>query len=353
MKATLTILDHTNFEEYNKFVLRNHNFLWYVSLFYKNFFTEYLEANSMYYIVLVGQKIVGCLPLFEKQNAKYGAVLNSLPFYGSNGSFLLDNCLNLKGKNEVMSMLLLEVLRYSKSKNIAALTLITNPLDDFSLKFLEGNFNFTFKDHRIGQLTTLPETKETLIQVFSNPRPRNIRKAIKSNISIRISNSRDDFDFLIKTHQENMNSIGGKSKDASFFNLIYKQETKARYKLYVAEIDGKKVAALLLFYFNQTVEYFTPCTLNEFRNLQPSSLLIYEAMKDAIDDGYSYWNWGGTWEEQKGVYDFKKKWGAIDKKYYYYTKVFNKDLKELSSDFLLNSYPYFYTIPFKYLKYKS
>jgi len=73
-------------------------------------------------------------------------------------------------------------------------------------------------------------------------------------------------------------------------------------------------------------------------------------MKHAIDYGYSFWNWGGTWQEQKGVYDFKKKWGAIDEKYYYYTKVFNNEIVELPSNTLIDSFPNFYTMPFKNLK---
>ena len=350
MKAILTLLDQNTLEEYNKFIARNKSFLWYASLSFKDLFSVYLDANPLYYIITIDRKIVGCLPLFENLNVQYGAVLNSLPYYGSNGAFLLDECLNREEKNEVMSMLLKKVLKYSELHNIAALTIITSPLDKFSSQFLESNFNFTYKDYRIGQLTPLPKKKEELFQILSNPRPRNIRKAIKSNVSIRLSNSREDFNFLIKTHQDNMQNIGGKAKEASFFNLIYNGETKYDYKLYIAEIDGERVAGLLLFYFNQTVEYFTPCTLDEFRNLQPSSLLIFEAMKDAIDDGYSSWNWGGTWEEQKGVYDFKKKWGAVDKKYYYYTKVFNEDIIKLSSETLLDCFPNFYTLPFKYLK---
>ena len=352
MKANLTILDQNTFEEYTKFIARNKNFLWYVSLSYKDLFTEYLDANPLYYIITINQKIVGCLPLFEKPNAQYGAILNSLPYYGSNGAFLLDECLNHDERNEVMSMLLKNVLKYSELNSIAALSIITSPLDEFSSQFLESNFNFTYKDYRIGQLTPLSKSKESLLQTFSNPRPRNIRKAIKSNVRIRQSNSRDDVDFLIETHQSNMHSIGGKPKEASFFNLIFSKEAKLDHKLYIAEIDGKKVAGLLLFYFNETVEYFTPCTLHEFRNSQPSSLLIYEAMRDAVEDGFSFWNWGGTWEEQKGVYDFKKKWGATDKKYYYYTKIFNEKITGLSINNLLDLFPNFYTMPFKNLKTK-
>jgi len=73
-------------------------------------------------------------------------------------------------------------------------------------------------------------------------------------------------------------------------------------------------------------------------------------MKDAIEKNYRYWNWGGTWKSQKGVYDFKKKWGASDKKYYYYSKIINPKILNQQAVSLLNRYPNFYTLPFEKLR---
>ena len=43
----------------------------------------------------------------------------------------------------------------------------------------------------------------------------------------------------------------------------------------------------------------------------------------------------------KGVYDFKKKWGANDMRYFYYTLLINKEIMTLSRDQLLELYPNF------------
>ena len=71
------------------------------------------------------------------------------------------------------------------------------------------NFNKTYSDYRIGQFTALPKNKDDLIKLFDNPRPRNIKKAIKSGVTIRKSTLKD-FDFLFETHQDNMERIKGK-----------------------------------------------------------------------------------------------------------------------------------------------
>jgi lipid II:glycine glycyltransferase (peptidoglycan interpeptide bridge formation enzyme) len=106
------------------------------------------------------------------------------------------------------------------------------------------------------------------------------------------------------------------------------------------------VAALLLFYLNKVVEYFTPVVDVQYRTLQPLSLLIHHAMLDAISRGCRWWNWGGTWAEQEGVYRFKKRWGTNDYPYKYFTSVYDPTVLSLPPRQLLHEYPYFYVFPF-------
>ena len=123
-----------------------------------------------------------------------------------------------------------------------------------------------------------------------------------------------------------------------------------KWKIYCAKYQNNNIAALLLFYNKFTVEYFTPAILKNFRNFQPNALLIYTAMRDAITKGYKYWNWGGTWKNQKGVYNFKKKWGAKDMIYHYHTKVFQESTYNLQKEELQRYFNGFYVINFENLK---
>ena len=115
--------------------------------------------------------------------------------------------------------------------------------------------------------------------------------------------------------------------------------------------EGEPVSGLLLFYYNGTVEYFTPVIKPEHRNTQALALVIYEAMADAISNKQcNNWNWGGTWLSQGGVYDFKKRWGTTDYPYYYYTKVFNDGVRSSSKEDLLKDYQGFFVLPFREIK---
>jgi len=120
--------------------------------------------------------------------------------------------------------------------------------------------------------------------------------------------------------------------------------------IFTAILRGQPVAALLVFYFNRTVEYFTPVVVETYRQTQALSLVIYKAMQEAMAEGFSNWNWGGTWLSQRGVYDFKKRWGTADYSYYYYTRILNGSIRTQTKEALLDMYPGFYVLPFSALE---
>ena len=72
-------------------------------------------------------------------------------------------------------------------------------------------------------------------------------------------------------------------------------------------------------------------------------------MKNASEKGFKFWNWGGTWLNQDGVYRFKSRWGTKDFPYYYYTTLKNKEVLNLSKEEILSKFPYFYVISFNEL----
>ena len=140
-----------------------------------------------------------------------------------------------------------------------------------------------------------------------------------------------------------MLSIGGRSKEDTFFELFPKIFIQNQdYRIYVAKKDGQNIASLLLFYFNNTVEYYIPTIMSDYRTFQPLSLLIYTAMIDAKKNGYSSWNWGGTWPSQEGVKKFKNKWNTQNVEYNYYIKLNNKKILGLSQEEIIKEYGNFY-----------
>jgi len=344
-------LENIEEEKYNNFLNSMPTTLLYVSLPYLKLIETFLKCEIEIIVVYNSNEIIGILPLAFKRNKIYGDVCNSLPFYGSNGGIIISD---VKNNLEIRNQILLKFNELIEAGNIISSTIISNPLDELGNTWLKENLTYNVIDERIGQITHFPECNAELIEQelmksFDDPRPRNIRKAIKEGVNVFALNTVESLDFLYNTHFDNITAINGIPKEKSFFDLIPKYFNDKEYKIYIAELNGEWIGAILLFYFNKTVEYFTPVVVEKHRNLQPTSLIIFKAMAEAFQNGYINWNWGGTWLTQGGVYDFKKKWGTTDHQYYYYTNIRSKSIYNLTKETLLSEYPYFFVIPFSKL----
>jgi len=308
----LTKKDHNN---YVNFLNELNQFLFYYSLEYKKFICSILKCKSIYLIAKKNEKIEGALPLMIK-DGNLGKIINSLPFYGSHGGILYKN-------EKAKDSLLKAFKKIEQKKIISSCTFIENPFENYETKSI---VSYNYSDTRIGQITFFKNLQiDELMNKFHYKTRNMIRKAQKNNISISIENEK--IDFLKKTHNENMRAIGGIPKPDIFFSELEKNFIKGKdYKIYIAKKDQKIISALLVFYHSNGVEYYMPVTKSEYRTLQPLSLIIYNAMKDSILDGLKFWNWGGTWMTQDGVYRFKSRWGTQDINYNYFTKINNKEI---------------------------
>lgn len=323
----------------------------YSSLKYRDFLKQIVGPQSIAYWLLLDEgEIQAALPTMTSQAGPYGSIFNSLPFFGSNGGLLVQNPHDYP--RQWKEALFEELQAYITRHSIASATLAPHPFQDQDFRFRLPNHSFT--DPRLSQITPLPASEPTResrldsILGLVHQKTRNcIRKCWKSKVQISHSSSPRHLQGLFKIHRECMQAIQGRWKPWSVFQAIadtfdYDQD----YRLYIAEQDGELIAALLVLFYHQTAEYFIPASKAEHRTDQPMSGLVAEAMQDAMARGLTWWNWGGTWLSQKGVYHFKKRWGTLERPYRYTTAIFDDRILSASKEPLLQAYPYFYIAPF-------
>lgn len=313
--------------------------------YHRSDFLELLElesgARAQWIVARDGRAITAVMPIMIL-DGPIGIVVNSLPFFGSNGGVIAR-------QNGVASTKL--VLRgfntLCRHLDAISSTVITNPFVD-NLEVYTDTLEWSHSDSRISQITRLSpcSSLEQLSLRFSNPRPRNIRKAQNSGIEVEISDSIEDLLTLASIHSSNMRAIGGKAKSEAFLHQLFTALSPGAWRLYTGRKDGVMVAGLLLLTHSQTVEYFIPGVIEEFRSTQANSLLIAQAMLELGNLGFRNWNWGGTWRTQAGVLAFKRKWGCDETLYHYYTNVRSNDLVLADRDALLKDYHGFYLYPF-------
>lgn len=305
------------------------------SLPYKEFLEDLLGCRSAYWLAWEDERLTGILPTMS-YDGSLGTVVNSLPFFGSHGGPLVASAAAKRALWQRFAEIAAE-------PGVASATLVGHPLADEA-----PAFGHHFSDERVGQLTPLDgdgEPADYLWARIADGAHWDIRKAQRSEVSAAVENGR--LDFLEQAHRQNMARIGGRPKPAAFFAKLTRHFAADRdWRIYVARLAGEPVAVLLLFYYKNTVEYFMPATLDSARKFQPMALLIWQGMIDAARRGAGLWNWGGTWRSQEGLHRFKRKWGAKDFPYRYFTIINEPRVMNWSASQLLTAYPYFFVLPF-------
>lgn len=343
-------------DDYRKFLLDAPAAMFNHSLKYRKLLRQVLiDAEDHYLLAYEAGELTAALPLFIKQGP-LGPVVNSLPFYGSHGGLV-----SKPNSSEFIKQALLGAFTdFCANRKAICSTLIESPIE--LDKEIYINYPADYFDERIGQITTLPENGEypevedNLMSLYHQKTRNMVRKGLKSGFLVSHSGFENTLKALHALHEENIRNIGGIAKPWAIFAAISDVfEYDEDYRIYTATYDDEIVCALLVFYFKGMVEYFTPATLEYFRSHQPLSLLIFTAMRDAVVERRAkYWNWGGTWLSQDGVYQFKSRWGTTDYPYRYHVRACQgrSYFYGKSKADLLNNYPYFYTVPFSALEYE-
>ncbi len=341
-------LEEESMGAYRQFLSEEPQAMIYASPEYAHFLANVVTGEFQCLLAFEGDDIVGSLPYFRTEHPDLGCVINSLPWYGSHGGCTLSS----KARSEVRAELLLAYRRMLGSQDVLSSTMILTPSESTHLEEYRRAIEPYLVDRRIGQVTCLPGQEEDLEDGLAKrvaQKTRNlIRKSLKQGFSIEATEEEEAWRFLSDTHHANMHAIGGKAKPWHHFLALRKCLPGDWHRLWVATADGQPVAALLLLYFNQTVEYFTPVILHEYRFRQPLSYLIWHAMLDAARRGYRWWNWGGTWLSQKSLHHFKAGWGAGDEPYWYLINTNESALARLRANqtMVQAAFPYYYTHPY-------
>jgi hypothetical protein len=321
----------------------------YASPDYQDFLAAALGGESHVLGCWMGDRLVGVLPAFVSAPTDLGRVVNSLPWYGSHGGCLVAADVAAAAR----TALLQAFAELARGDDILSATLVM-PLfeqalaDEYAVVLAP-----TLVDGRIGQVTHFPapgaDRADRLMRMFRYP--GQVRKSLRQGFEYRVTDDDWAWSFLYDVHVENMQAVGGKAKPWEHFSALRRTLPADCRGLSVAMLDGEPVAALLLLYFNGTVEYFTPVIRHDFRPMQPLSFLIWNGMAEALERGFTRWNWGGTWHTQKSLHHFKSGWGAVDHPYSYLILAGDEGVARMRAnrDRLGALFPYFFCYPFDQL----
>lgn len=273
------------------------------------------------------------MPLMFKDGS-IGRIYNSLPYFGSNGGIIT----NSDSARDALIEKYNSVTKYAESS-----VFIENP---FAINKIRPIHNFS--TNRINQINQINKEQDliNLINCYTSNKRNDIRRAIKAGVKVTIDNSTEAKNFLYQTHLKNMKAIGGKAKEKILFDLIYNTYDEGEgYNIFIGRINDLMVAGLLVLYFKNITEYYTPVIDAVHRKSQPLALVIHNAMINSQNKNITIWNWGANGEALNSIYRFKKSWGALDRQYKYWINVSRQVIDMKITNKILDEYRGFYIRP--------
>ncbi len=317
--------------------------------FYRDMLNS-IGVGEPYYIALKNSEdsILAVLPGFIKHQ-KEGSVYSSMPFFGANGGVLCDY--ESPHSNEYHKEILNFLFAKLNKQNIISVSIYT----PFNKPNLVETYNDLVSDSiQINKFTSYISLSnfELSNAYVDSSALRNVRKALKSGVTIKENVSLEEIDLIYSIYVQNCSDYGIplKPKETLVY-LITNEQAKSYVKTYIAEFEGKMIGALILINSPSTCSYYIPCNVHEYRNMQPNACLIAHALEDARKTGKKFWNWESSPSKESGVYQFKKKWGSTDSEYSIFIKSFKDStfISDLGQNRIAELFPYFFVYPFNLL----
>ena len=215
------------------------------------------------------------------------------------GGFLFDGA----DKSKIDAMLV-ELQDYFFKEGIVSEFVRWHPLLN-NVDSLRGKIDIIDLGHTIHMDLT---SKETIWQNITSKNRNTIRRAQKCGIVIHHKQER----YFLSIFNEIYNSTRRKDNaeeyyyfEDAFYDSIH-SDLKNNYELFYAEIDGKIIAMAIILFANRKMHYHLSGSLVEYRNLNPTNLLLYEVACWGAEQGFETFHLGGGLGASKdNLYNFK------------------------------------------------
>lgn len=197
-------------------------------------------------------------------------------------------------------------------KNISSIKLTTTQEDETNVLNLGCGFEAIYKTWTKGHSSA-------------------VRKARKEGVSVKLATTLDEWNIYYQVYEESFKRWGNKASSKyewTIFEEMFKRNSP-NIKLWLAIYQDTIVAGALIFYAKQHTVYWHGAALSNYFYVRPVNLLIYEAIKNACESGYTWFDFNPSGKHE-GVKAFKKSFGTeslacpVVRKYNYSLKVLKK-----------------------------
>ena len=255
--------------------------------------------QAIYHVVLdVDGKIRSGLPCASVRNLFLGRRFVSFPYS--------DFCDPLIGESEDLETLLDSAKKLAVEEQTQGLELRTyKTAQELGGDDSEGPYcNFVL---------SMDRSPEDLFSKFHKSCvQRAILKAERGNLKVSRGVTLDALHDFYRLHVSTRRRQGVPVQPFRFLKNLWDEfASTGQISLLLAQSSERVVAAILLLEFKDTLYYKFGASDPRFLHLRPNQLLFWKAIQDGIKEGYRQFELGRTSRSNKGLVNFKQRWGAL------------------------------------------
>jgi lipid II:glycine glycyltransferase (peptidoglycan interpeptide bridge formation enzyme) len=205
---------------------------------------------------------------------------------------------------------LADIVKKAKQENIGWIR--TEPAGEAMIRLWSEASEMTIKktrhDTQPKEILVMPinGTEEDILSEMKSKTRYNIRLAQKKGVKIFTSHEQKHIDAFCDLVEITAKRDGITPHSREYYQKMLQVIPDDMLELYLAEYDGKIIAANLVVFFGEYATYLHGASGNDCREVMAPYLLQWQQMQDAKKNGCRYYDFGGV---RTG--DEKHKWAGI------------------------------------------
>ncbi|EFO82091.1 hypothetical protein OSCT_0014 [Oscillochloris trichoides DG-6] len=142
------------------------------------------------------------------------------------------------------------------------------------------------------------------------------RKGSREGVRVEVATSYEAYQDYYRVYQDTIRRWGEDPAHYGYrweiFDTIWSlaQEYPNLIKLWVAYLDGKIIAGNLMFYWNRHSVAWHGCAYTEYLRYKPYVMLDIELVRDAMNQGYAYYDLNPTGDLRSSITTYKAQLGT-------------------------------------------
>lgn len=302
MKSQVQILDPLRYPRWDGLVLSCEGY----SFFHSSNWARVLSASygyrPLYFVCLADGELLSLIPVMEIRSLLTGKRGVSLPF--------TDYCKPLTVEKGYFDRTLNRIIEFGKEEG----------WDYLELRGVESGLegehpSLCYHDHTLD----LTQGVENRFSNFRDSTKRNIKRAIKEGVKVKIESSLDSIKEFYRLNCLTRKHHGLPPQPWIFFRRIYEHVLDQDLGLVVLALSrGKTIAGSVFFHFGEKAIYKYGASDRRYQSLRANNLVMWEAIKHYAQCGYKSLSLGRTEPENRGLLQFKDGWGGEKRIVNYY-----------------------------------